>query len=92
MKKALLSFVLALGFASSGCLGPDHLYHSLKNWNADLSDQDWVNEVVFLPMHVFVYPIAIVGDVLIFNTIGYWSGNYLIKDPGAFPGFQREAK
>lgn len=70
MKKALLSLVLALGLASSSCLGPDHLYHSLKNWNANLSDSDWVNELVFIPMHLIVLPIALVGDTLIFNTVG----------------------
>jgi hypothetical protein len=44
-------------------------------------------------MIIPIYPLALTGDVLIFNTIGYWSGgDYLVKDPGAFPGFARDKK
>lgn len=90
MKKELLAGLLALGLTSS-CLGPDNLYHSVKNWNADLSGDDWVNELVFLGFIVVpVYPIALIGDVLVFNTIGYWSGDETINSPGEFPGFSRE--
>ncbi len=92
MKKALLPLVLALGFATSGCLGPDNLYHSLKNWNANLSEKDWVNEVVYIPMHIFVLPLALIGDIVLFNTVNYWSGSNWIKDPGPFPGFTKEKK
>ena len=90
MKKALLASVLALGL-TSGCLGPDNLYSSIRNWNADLSDSDWVNELVYLGfMIVPVYPVALLGDQLIFNTITYWSGDDTIKNPGKFPGFTRK--
>lgn len=90
MKKALFSLVIALGLTSSSCLGPDHLYGSIKNWNVGLSDQDWVNELVFLGLHVLpVYPLALVGDVLILNTITYWTGKDTINDPGPFPGFKK---
>jgi hypothetical protein len=91
MKKLLLPLVLCIGLASSSCLGPDHLYNSIKNWNAGLSDKDWVNEIVFLGLTIIpVYPIALLGDVVIFNTVGYWSGDGLVKDPGPFPGFTRK--
>jgi len=88
LKKALAAGILALGLGSSSCLGPDNAYNSIKNWNADLSDQDWVNELVFLGLHIIpVYGIALFGDVVIFNTIGYWTGDNMIKDPGPFKGF-----
>jgi len=91
MKKALLASVLALGLVGSSCLGPDHLYNSVKNWNAKMSDMDWLNEVVYLGLWIIpVYPITLLGDVVIFNTWGYWSGNNPISDPGAFPGFTRK--
>ena len=74
MKKALLASVLALGLVSSSCLGPDHLYGSVKNWNAEMSDMDWLNEIVFLGLWIIpVYPITLLGDVVIFNTWGYWT-------------------
>lgn len=88
LKKALAAGVLALGLGSSSCLGPDNAYNSIKNWNAGLSDQDWVNETVFLGMLIIpVYGFAQLADILIFNTIGYWSGNNTISDPGPFKGF-----
>ena len=88
MKRALVAAVLALSLSSASCLGPDHAYGQIKNWNAGLSDQDWVNELVFLGLCIIpVYPIALTGDWLIFNTIGYWSGSNPISDPGAFKGF-----
>lgn len=91
MKKSLAAAVLVLGLCSTSCLGPDNLYHSVKNWNAGLSDQDWVNEVVFVGLVLIpVYQIALLGDVVIFNTVGYWGDSYPIKDPGAFPGFTRK--
>lgn len=90
IKRALLTVTLALGFLSSSCLGPDNAYGSIKNWNAGLSEQDWLNEAVFLGLYIIpVYPIALLGDVLIFNTVQYWSGDNLIDDPGTFAGFAR---
>jgi hypothetical protein len=90
IKSAILNVTLALGFLSSSCLGPDNAYGSIKNWNADLSGQDWVNEAVFIGLYIIpVYPIALLGDVLIFNTVQYWSGDNLINDPGPFKGFAR---
>ena len=87
MKKALIACALAFGLTTS-CLGPDNLYHSVKNWNAELSDMDWVNELVFLGMTIIpVYGIALFADVLVFNTVTYWTGNDTISNPGEFPGF-----
>jgi len=93
MKKALVPLLLTIALGGSSCLGPDHLYNSVKNWNAELSDQSWLNEIVYVGLWILpVYPIALTGDVVLFNTVGYWSGNYWIKDPGAFPGFTREKR
>ena len=90
VKKALVAGILTLGLASS-CLGPDNAYGSIKNWNAGLSEQDWINELVFIGLNIIpVYPLALIGDVLIFNTIGYWTGDPVINDPGAFKGFTRK--
>ena len=83
IRKATLAACLALGLTTS-CLGPNNAHNSLRNWNAELSEQDWINEVVFLvisPVHM----IALAGDVLIFNTIDYWGDDNPIGDPGAFP-------
>jgi len=88
LKKTLAAGILALGLVSSSCLGPDNAYGSIKSWNAGLSDQDWVNELVFVGLYIIpVYEFALLGDILIFNTIGYWAGDNPINDPGPFEGF-----
>lgn len=89
-KHALTAGILALCLGSSGCLGPDSAYSSVRQWNADLSDQDWVGELVYLGFWILpVYPIALIGDGLIFNPIRYWTGEPTINDPGAFHGFEK---
>jgi hypothetical protein len=93
MKKSLLAVALTFGLLAPSCLGPDNLYNGIKNWNAEVSDQDWLNELIFLGLWIIpVYPIASLGDVLLFNTIEYWSGDNPIDEPGPFPGFTRGAE
>jgi hypothetical protein len=89
IKETFLAGVLALGLVGSSCLGPDRVYNSIKQWNADLSDQDWIEELVFLGLTIIpVYPLALFADILVFNTIRYWSGGEdTINDPGPFTGF-----
>lgn len=90
MKKSLIAAALTLGLLSSSCLGPNNLYNGIRNWNAEVTEQDWLNEVIFIGFWIIpVYPIASFGDIVIFNTIGYWGENP-IKDPGEFPGFSRK--
>ena len=87
-KRTLLATALVLGLTCSSCLGPDHLYNSVKNWNVGLSKQDWVNEAVYIGLLILpVYPVALLGDIVIFNTIDYWTGKSTLNDPGPFPGF-----
>jgi len=91
MKKSIVALALLASLTCTSCLGPDRAYNSIKNWNADVTDHDWANELIFLGLNIIpVYPIALFGDIVIFNTLGYWTGNYVFDDPGAFPGFTRK--
>ena len=91
MKKTILAAALVAAVSSTSCLGPDPAYNSIKNWNATVTSQDWINEGIFLVFTVVpVYHLALLGDILIFNTVGYWSGNYIISEPGPVPGFKME--
>ena len=90
LKSSIVAASLVLVLGISSCLGPDHLYNSIKNWNAKVSDQDWLDEVIFIGLWIIpVYPIASLADVIVFNTIGYWGENP-IGDPGPFPGFHKK--
>ena len=85
MKKRLLALALGAFLMTSSCLGPNHLFNSLLNWNADVSKHDWINEALFVGLVIVpVYQFALIGDVIVFNTIAYWGDNP-INDPGPFP-------
>ena len=81
-----------MGLLCGGCLGPNNATNSLRNWNATVSDQDWLCEILYLGMTIIpVYGVANLVDALVLNTIDYWSGSNPIDEPGPFPaGFGKE--
>ena len=84
MKK--LFAVAALSLGATSCLGPNHMFNGLTNWNANVTEQDWVAEVIYLGLNIIpVYWFALAADGLVVNTIDYWSGNNPVSDPGAWP-------
>lgn len=86
IRKATLTGVIALGLLNTSCLGPNNAHNSIRNWNATVGDQDWVEEVIFVGFHILpVYQFAYLGDILIFNTIDYWTDNNPINAAGEFP-------
>ncbi len=86
IRKKTLAALCLLGLLTPSCLGPFNAHNSLRNWNAELTDQDWINEVAFIGLHIIpVYGLAYLGDILIFNTVDYWSGDNPISEPGPFP-------
>ena len=93
MKKVFLASALAAGMMCSSCLGPSNAYNSLNNWSADATSMTWLNEVIYLGMWIVpVFPIALTGDVLLFNTIEFWGGDNWISDPGPYPGARAGAE
>lgn len=77
MKKLLLGAALAgLTLTSTGCLGPNRLFNDLHEWNMEVSDNDAVNELVFLGLTIIpVYGLAYLVDIVVMNTIDYWSND-----------------
>jgi hypothetical protein len=76
MKKTLLGTALAgLMLTTPGCLGPNRAFNGVHDWNMEVSDSDAVNELVFLGCTILpVYGIAYLVDIVVLNTIEYWSG------------------
>ena len=84
MKKLLGAAIL--GFGATGCLGPNHLFNTLHNWNAEETDMDWANELIYIGMNIVpVYGVGLFIDQVFLNTIDYWSGDNPMSDPGPFP-------
>lgn len=83
--KLCATAALALGLTTTSCIGPNHAYNSLGSWNSTVSENKFLNELVFIGMHVVpAYPLCFAGDLIIFNSIEFWSGNNPIPTPGDF--------
>lgn len=60
----------------SSCYGSFRLTKSLYDWNGRVSQNKFVNELVFLGLCILpAYEICTFGDALIFNSIEFWGGN-----------------
>lgn len=81
MKKSMKLFA-ALSLAGtmllSSCIGSFALFNRLKDWNEGLSNK-FVNEVVFF-FFTPVYVLAYSADVLVINSIEFWSGSNPVAD------------
>lgn len=79
MKKKYLSVAVVLALAASmlstSCIGSFALTDKLLTWNKTISNK-FVNELVFFAFWIIpVYEVSAFADVVVFNSIEFWSGN-----------------
>ncbi len=76
MKKITICITLSASILFSSCLGSFSAFNGLKDWNQDLTDSRFVNNLVFWGLNIVpVYGLFFLGDTLIFNVIEFWSGS-----------------
>lgn len=80
MKKTMLSLAAAAMIVSS-CIGSFGLTNAVLDWNRSVSNK-WVNELIFLPLSVIAYPITGTVDVLVLNSVEFWTGSNPISKVG----------
>jgi hypothetical protein len=92
MKQAkVLAAVVAVAM-SSGCMGSFALTKGLYHFNDTVTGNKVVNNVIFWALAILpVYELALLGDVVILNTIEFWTGAKLLGDAGAVGGDERVA-
>ncbi len=78
MKKTKLSVALVIALSGSmlftSCIGSFSLTNKLLAWNKTI-DNKFVNELVFFAFWVLpVYEVSALADVLVLNSIEFWSG------------------
>lgn len=86
MKKRSLTLLLASTVASSvlfsSCIGSFSLTNKLLSWNKSI-DSKFVNELVFIAFWIVpVYEISAIADILVINSIEFWSGSNPVADAG----------
>ena len=67
--------VLSGSLLLSSCVGSFGLFNRLSSWNQSLGNK-FVNELVFLALNIVpAYSISYLADVLVINSIEFWSGS-----------------
>lgn len=84
MRKSILAIALSSTLLFSSCLGSFQAFNNLKDWNMEVSDSRFVNNLIFWGLNIVpVYGLFFLGDTLIFNVIEFWSGsNPIAMNPG----------
>lgn len=84
MKKFAAAAVLALGLmTTTSCLGhkqSNNAFNNLHAWNRSVTDNKWINELIYLGLNIIpVYGIFHLGDIIIFNSVEFWTGENPIE-------------
>lgn len=89
--------VASMAIMSVGCYGSFSLTKKVYNWNGSMEGK-WVQELVFLVLNIVpVYGVAAWIDVVILNSIEFWTGNNpmastITSDDGTTVAFNSEQK
>lgn len=76
MKHRIIASLLLLATLSTpSCIGSFSLTNRMLGWNRNI-DNKFINEVVFFAFWVLpVYEVCGLADLLVLNSIEFWSGN-----------------
>jgi hypothetical protein len=84
-KKILAPLLLALALGTPACVGPNNAFNSVASWNSRATESRFVNELIFLGLWIFpVYEVALLGDVVVFNSIEFWGSSNPVETPREF--------
>jgi len=68
--------VLAGSVVLTSCIGSFALTNKVLDWNKQLTNNNFVNELIFIGLHIIpVYEVSILADALVINSIEFWSGD-----------------
>jgi hypothetical protein len=72
---AAIALIAIMGVALTSCYGKFALVKKVHQWNGTLGNK-FVNEAVFLVLNIIpVYGVCAFADVLILNTVEFWTGS-----------------
>ncbi|MDD4514561.1 DUF3332 domain-containing protein [Massilibacteroides sp.] len=88
--KLVLATVLASSVLFTSCIGSFSLTNKLLDWNRNV-DSKFVNELVFIAFNIVpVYGVAVLADVLVINSIEFWTGDNPVADVGTVKTVETE--
>ncbi len=75
MKKLVISLSLVSTILFSSCIGSFTAFNKVLKWNKQATSEKFVNELLFIALLIVpVYSFAMLGDLIIFNSIEFWTG------------------
>lgn len=81
-KVTVLCAIMSGSLLFSSCIGSFGLWNKLKDWNQGLGNK-FVNEIVFLAFHIVpVYQVAYLADIIVLNSIEFWSRSNPVAQVG----------
>lgn len=73
---AIVALSLALATTAAGCYGSYAATKRLNAWNGKATGDKLANSAIHLGLWILpVYPLAILGDFLIFNNVEFVTGS-----------------
>lgn len=80
IKTSLVAALLCGSMLFTSCIGSFSLFHKVLDWNQSLGNK-FVNELVFIAFNIIpVYGVATAVDVVVLNTIEFWSGRSVAQN------------
>ena len=91
---ALLLALSMLSIGSLGCIGNFGLSGKVRKFNLETTEDRWGREILFVALYVIpVYPFAGMLDILVFNSVEFWTGkNPINGSPSVTPISFREVE
>jgi hypothetical protein len=82
MKKSrTAALALAAALFAGSCIGSNAAFDSIHDWNEGVTESKWGQEAVHLAFWVLpVYPLCLLADILVFNSVEFWGGTNPIND------------
>jgi len=78
----VLVCTLCCSILFSSCIGSFALFNKVKDWNQGIGNK-FVNELVFVALNIVpVYGVVYLADILVINSIEFWSGDNPVASVG----------
>lgn len=70
--------------AMTGCLGHNALFNNVQDWNADLEANKFLKQGVSFAFWIIpVYPLTLLADVVVLNSVEFWTGENPVSSSSA---------
>jgi hypothetical protein len=75
IRRSLAALMILFSLCASGCLGRSALTTRALKFNLSAAESPWGREGLFVGMWItLVYPICILADLFVLNSMEFWSG------------------